>query len=128
VTALEVEYRYYKPVRETHAVVEVRKQILELNTAGSHLDLLRVERSWQMRMHRNKKNAPKQKECTETKIRIASDYCERRFALLFVVLSFIAGIASRDVQVCLTCLVVLETSTECGLCGDIMKFQTQPSR
>jgi hypothetical protein len=45
VTALEVEYRYYKPVRETHAVVDVGKQILEFNTAGSRLGLLRVEKS-----------------------------------------------------------------------------------
>jgi hypothetical protein len=55
--------------------------------AGSRLGLLRVERTWQMRMHLIKN-------------RIASDYCERRFALLFVVLSLIPWIASRDVQVC----------------------------
>ena len=51
---LEVEHRFYKPVRETHAVVDVRKQILEFNTAGSRLGLLHVERSWQMRMYRTK--------------------------------------------------------------------------
>jgi len=82
--------------QRTHAVVDVRKQILEFNTAGSRLGLFRVERSWQMRMHRTK-----------------NPYCVwllRAKVCSSVVLSFIAWIASRDVQVCWTCLVVLETS------------------
>lgn len=36
-TTSDVEYRYYKPLAEAHAVVDVRKQILEANTAGSRL-------------------------------------------------------------------------------------------
>jgi hypothetical protein len=37
VTTSDVEYRYYKPLAEGHATVDVRKQILEVNTAGSRL-------------------------------------------------------------------------------------------
>lgn len=114
-TTSDVENRYYKPVIEAHLVVDVIKPILEDNPAGTCLGLCVKRESGKC-------------ECTEPKLRIGSDYCRRRFALLYAVLSISVWIPSRGVQGCRTCFVVPETSTECGLFVDNMELQTHPLR